>query len=79
MQCKSIPASRLLFILVILFAPVALFAQGAITWAKNGNGYYRFENGELGLYALPQRTKTVVVSAKQLTPEGKTTPLNGRQ
>jgi dipeptidyl-peptidase-4 len=69
------------FLLVILavFGAVALFAQGGgIKWAKNGNTYYRFDNGELGLYSLPKHTKTVIVSTKQLTPEGKTAPLNGR-
>src|SRR5688572_28200814 len=68
-----------LVVIFSVFAPVALFAQGgAITWAKSGNAYYRFDNGELGLYSLPKHTKTVIVSTKQLTPEGKTAPLNGR-
>jgi dipeptidyl-peptidase-4 len=68
----------LLLVIVTVPAPVALFAQGAIKWAKNGNSYYRIENGELGLYTLPQHTKTVVVTQKQLTPEGQTTQINGR-
>ena len=79
LRLRSGQASRT-FLLVILtvFAPAALPAQGAIKWAKSGNAYYRFDDGELVLYSLPQHTKTVVVSTKQLTPEGKTAPLNGR-
>lgn len=67
-----------LLVILTVFAPVALLAQGAIKWAKNGNGYYRIENGELGLYTLPQHTKTVIVTQKQLTPEGQSTQINGR-
>lgn len=66
-------------IILTVLAPAVLLAQGgAIKWAKSGNAYYRFEEGELGLYSLPKQTKTIVVSAKQLTPEGKNAPLNSR-
>ncbi len=66
-------------IMLTVLAPAALLAQGgAIKWAKSGNAYYRFEEGELGLYSLPKQTKTIVVSTKQLTPEGKNAPLNSR-
>ena len=68
----------LLLVIVTVLAPVTLFAQGAIKWAKNGNSYYRIENGELGLYTLPKQTKTVIVTQKQLTPEGQSTQINGR-
>ncbi|OQP59321.1 S9 family peptidase [Niastella populi] len=68
-----------LLVILTVLAPAVLLAQGgAIKWAKSGNAYYRFDNGELGLYNLPQHTRTVVVSTKQLTPEGKTAPLNSR-
>ncbi|HEX6426166.1 MAG TPA: hypothetical protein VF008_00720, partial [Niastella sp.] len=72
MHCQSIPARKLLFVIITLFVPVVLFSQGgAIKWNKSGNGYYRFEEGELGLYTLPQQTKTVIITKKQLTPEEK--------
>ncbi|WP_242696349.1 S9 family peptidase [Longitalea luteola] len=76
MSCKSIPAIKWLITILIVFVPAVLFAQGAIKWTKNGNAYYRFEEGELGMYTLPQQSKAIVLSKKQLTPEGKTTPLN---
>lgn len=68
-----------LIILATVFAPVALFAQGAaIKWSKNGNSYFRIEDGDLCLFALPQHSKTVIVTKKQLTPESQTTQINAR-
>lgn len=86
MHCQSIPARnpsttprKWLFVLFTVLVPVALFSQGtAVKWNKSGNGYYRFEDGELGLYTLPQNTKTVILSKRQLTPEGKTAPISSR-
>src|SRR3954463_15287034 len=66
---------RILLIVLTAFVPAVLFAQEGITWNKAGNGYYQFEEGELGLYTLPKQTKTVILSKKQLTPEGKTAAL----
>src|SRR5687767_8082535 len=77
-RTPSTPLRKWLFVTVTLFVPVLLFSQGgAIIWNKSGNGYYRFEEGELGLYTLPQHTKTVIITKKQLTPEGKTAPISG--
>jgi dipeptidyl-peptidase 4 len=58
--------------------PVLLSAQGAIKWSKTSNGYYGFADGELSLYTMPKQAKSVIISKKQLTPEGKTTPLSAR-
>jgi dipeptidyl-peptidase-4 len=66
---------RILLIVLTAFVPAVLFAQEGIKWNKAGNGYYQFEEGELGLYTLPKQTKTVILSKKQLTPEGKTAAL----
>lgn len=74
----SLPAQQLLFVCIMLFVPVALSAQGSIKWAKNGSGYYRFENGELGLYTLPAVSKTAIITKEQLTPAGQTTPISAR-
>jgi dipeptidyl-peptidase-4 len=78
LRLRSSQALRTFLVILTVFVPVLLFAQGAIKWTSNGNGYYRIEDGELGLYALPQNTKTVIISKMQLTPEGRTTPLNVR-
>src|SRR5438034_3452741 len=75
MHYRSVSAVKLFVGICIVFIPAVLMAQGNIKWAKNGNGYYRIEQGEIVLYTLPQNTKTVVVSAGQLTPGGKPAPL----
>ncbi|AEW00944.1 Dipeptidyl-peptidase IV [Niastella koreensis GR20-10] len=62
--------------LLTAFVPVILFAQGGIKWNRAGNGYYQLDKGELDLYTLPQQNKTVILSKTQLTPSGKTAPLN---
>jgi len=57
MHCQSVPAGKWFLAFIILFVPVLLSAQGNIKWAKNSNGYYRLEQGELSLYTLPQNEK----------------------
>jgi dipeptidyl-peptidase-4 len=53
-----------------------LFGQQLATrWSSDGNSYYKIEQNEIVQYALPTSTRTVVVSAKQLTPEGASNPL----
>jgi dipeptidyl-peptidase 4 len=79
LRLRSGQAFRTFLLVILTVVPVLLFAQGAaIKWSKTVNGYYRFEDGELCLYTLPQHAKTVIISKKQLTPEGKTTPINAR-
>jgi dipeptidyl-peptidase-4 len=45
-------------------------AQGAVRWTKDGNGYFSAQGGELVQIALPQNTRTVLLSKEQLTPPG---------
>lgn len=86
---KSQASSRLLFpflfhsLFLFLFLTLALpsltHAQGGgLKWAADGNGYYRTEAGEIVLYSLPGNSRTVVVSKKELTPEGQTKNLSVR-
>jgi dipeptidyl-peptidase-4 len=76
MHCQSVPTRKLLLsVLIIILVPFTLFAQGGIKWAKNTNGYYRFEAGELSLYTLPQNVKTPIISKSQLTPAGRSAAL----
>ena len=75
MHCQSVSFMKWLFVILIGFTPFSLLAQGNIKWAKNGNGYYRIEGGELALYTLPQNAKTIVISKSQLTPHGSQAPL----
>jgi dipeptidyl-peptidase-4 len=77
MHCQS-AARRWLLSFIILIVPVILSAQANIKWAKNSNGYYRVDAGELSLYTLPQNEKTTLISKSQLTPAGRSGPLTIR-
>ncbi|WP_153796314.1 S9 family peptidase [Foetidibacter luteolus] len=65
------------FVLCIIqvFALQALFAQKDIKWRQDGNGYYSKEDNALVEYKLPAFTKTILVTAQQLTPTGQAQPL----
>ena len=62
--------TRLLCLCLGIFTAHLLFSQGAVKWAKDGNGYYSVQGGELLQFTLPQNTKTVLLSKEQLTPQG---------
>ena len=68
------------FFITLLFVSSTLLAQfnRGLQWTKDGNAYYRVENKEIVQYTLPELQKKVVVTAAQLTPAGKTEPLNVR-
>ena len=71
MHSRSVSITKIIgFFFIIAFYPVTLLAQGGIEWNKEGNGYYRIESGEIVQYSLPQKTKTVLASKSQLTPQG---------
>jgi len=69
---KSIKLFVLLF-----FLGSACFAQSGrgLNWTPDGNAYYRIEAGGVSKYTLPDLQKSVVVTAAQLIPAGKSEPL----
>jgi len=69
---------KIYFSIVILFISATVFAQGRITWMKDGTLYTRIEAGEIVKYSLPANTKSVLISKDKLTPAGQTRPLNVR-
>ncbi len=71
---------RIHLLLLLLFVQSALHAQfnRGVQWTEDGNGYRRIENKEIVQYALPDMQKTVLITAKQLTPAGKNEPLTVR-
>jgi dipeptidyl-peptidase-4 len=50
----------------------------SIKWSKDGNAYARIENGEIVSYALPEQSKTVLVSKDKLIPKSTTKALSIR-
>ncbi|CAN5637657.1 S9 family peptidase [soil metagenome] len=64
------------FVVVMLFLNAdALIAQGNIKWSADGKAYYANEKGVLVKYTLPSFERTELMQAAQLTPAGKTMPL----
>jgi len=53
---------------------MSAFTQ-AQTWAKDGDSYYKLDQGELQRVKLPNNDISSVLNKKQLTPEGQSTPL----
>ena len=67
-----------IFTVTALFLFVSLIASsqgGDIKWSNDGNSYYSVEKNELIQYTLPGNKPVVVISKKQITPIGDTTPL----
>jgi dipeptidyl-peptidase-4 len=63
-------------LIIILCTTLAVRSQtGPLRWSSDGNAYYKVEQKELVQYTLPANSRSVVVSAKQLTPSGQSTPL----
>ncbi len=73
----KISGFKILMVLVLIFI-VTLKATpqtGGIKWSDDGKSYYRLEKNELFKYTLPENKSEVVISEKQLIPQGSTTPL----
>ena len=65
------------FLLTIFFL-TSIFRCNSqdINWANDGNSYYQMSKGELVQVSLPGKDKKVIISQTQLTPKGKTLPLD---
>lgn len=71
---------RIHFLFLLSLVQLSIRAQfnRGVQWTEDGNGYRRVENKEIIQYSLPDLQKTVLISAKQLTPVGKNEPLTVR-
>ena len=69
---KTSNFKTVLFFLLFAFISLQTFSQ---KWSNDGNSFYRIEKNEIFQYTLPENTAKVLVSAKQLTPQGSATPL----
>jgi dipeptidyl-peptidase 4 len=67
--------STLLFIILISIIPLS--SQG-LKWVKNSATYMRQEGGDIVQYTAPSMDKKVIVTKKQLTPQGQSKALNIR-
>lgn len=68
--CTRAPIIALLVITFMLLAQFSALSQSRFKWAKDGNSYYRVVKNEIVQYTLPGNESAVIVTKKQLTPEG---------
>lgn len=64
----------ILFVIIVIAVPTVA-QKPAIRWTKEGQSFYRYDQNEIVLVALPANDRKVAVSKQQLTPAGQTTPL----
>jgi len=66
-----------LLLICFLHCTIVLIAQPSrgYKWTKDGNAFYDIADHSIIKVQLPAFTKTVVISAQQLTPAGASSPL----
>ena len=62
-------------------ATICLFALGfnteaQVNWANDGSSYFKLEKNQLVKYTLPGNEMKIIISKEQLTPAGRSEPLN---
>jgi dipeptidyl-peptidase-4 len=62
-------------LLFICFFSFNFSGIAQINWAKNGDSYYKLERNQLLTYTLPNQDAKIVISKEQLTPAGKSEPI----
>ncbi len=75
---SSFSPRRCLTIIFVLVC-IGTYAQpgaDALKWNKDGNSFYKVDNGEIIRVDLPGNKETVVVGAALLTPAGQSKPLD---
>lgn len=68
---------QILVVLVIIVIPFLAIGQN-VRWTADGNGYYEVDSNELLEVTFPAHTARVIVSQAQLTPPGRTNPIEIR-
>jgi len=64
-----------LFVIIILIQIPAYTQQRGVKWAREGSSYFKVEKNEIIRYTLPENTPEVIITKKQLTPEGSSSAL----
>jgi len=64
-----------LFVIIILIQIPAYTQQRGVKWAREGSAYFKVEKNEIIRYTLPENTPEVIITKKQLTPEGSSSAL----
>ncbi|PLW99089.1 MAG: S9 family peptidase [Marinilabiliales bacterium] len=63
-------------VFVFLFVFSFLYIEAQVRWGENENSYYKFEQNQLLVYTMPDHKSEIVISSEQLTPAGKSEPID---
>ena len=63
-----------ILLLICLFS-FSLNIEAQVNWTNDGDSYFKLENSQLVTYTLPNHDVKTVISKEQLTPAGKSEPL----
>ena len=59
----------------IYFFSFNFTGEAQLNWTNNGDSYFKLEKNQLVTYSLPNHDVKIVISKEQLTPSGKTEPI----
>ena len=68
--------NSLLTLLFICFFSVNFNVNAQINWTNDGDSYFKFGGNQLVTYTLPDYDFKIVITQEQLTPEGKSKPID---
>jgi len=63
------------FFLFICFISLSFYGEAQVNWTNDGDSYFKLEKNQLLTYTLPDKVVKTVISKEQLTPVGKSKPL----
>jgi len=61
--------------LFICFISFSIYGEAQVNWTNDGDSYFKLEKNQLLTYTLPDKVVKTVISKEQLTPIGKSKPL----
>ena len=70
---KSLHTFKMLLFICFISCSFTVAAQ--VNWTNNGDSYFKLEQNQLVTYTLPSKEVKTVISKAQLTPQGKSEPL----
>jgi len=61
--------------LFICFISFSIYGEAQVNWTNDGDSYFKLEKNQLLTYTLPDKIVKTVISKEQLTPAGKSKPI----
>jgi dipeptidyl-peptidase-4 len=75
MKSISMNMNGLKILAIVCFFSLSFIGTAQVNWTNEGDSYFNLEENQLVTYTLPNKEVKTVISKAQLTPAGKTEPL----